>query len=154
MRSRLFLPAFFLASLAVLAAAVCKNKAEAPSAPVLESRGGGSVISGTLTVDPKLAWKISPSDVLFIIAKRTDGAGGPPVAVARYSDLKFPFKYSLSQDNVMMAGGTFEGKLNVSARVSKSGEAMGQMGDLSGVYPGNPVSVGESGIDFAINAVN
>ena len=74
--------------------------------------------------------------------------------MARYSDLKFPFKYSLSKDNVMMAGGAFAGKLNISARVSKSGEAMGQMGDLSGSYPGNPVSVGESGIDFAINAVN
>lgn len=142
----------FLAIILVVGA--CKNKTEAPKGPILESPAGGGTISGTLTISPKLVGKLAPTDVLFIIAKSADTTGGPPAAVARLSNLKFPLHYTLSQDNVMMSGLRFEGKANITARISKSGDAMGQMGDLSGTYPGNPATVGQAGVDFEINTVH
>lgn len=154
MRTRSLALCSLLIVLTVFSLPGCQKKKEGASGPVLENPGGGSSISGTITVEPKLAAKVETTDVLFVIAKSAEGGGGPPVAVGRYTDLKFPLHYSLSQENVMMSGLRFEGRVHISARISKSGDAMGQMGDLSGSYPGNPVSVGESGIDFAVTTVN
>lgn len=110
-------------------------------------------ISGTVTIDPALAKQVTPTDVLFITA-RVPAAGGTPgrmVAAKRMDSLKFPLKYTLTPQDVMM-GGPFQGKVNITARVKKSGSAgPPEPGDLEGQYAKNPATVGDQHVDILIN---
>ena len=113
---------------------------------------GGKTVSGTIAMSPALQAKLGASDALFIIARRADAPGGPPLAVKKIIGMKFPLDYSFAQEDVMMPGTPFDGKVNIVARIRKSGNAMTAMpGDMEGSYPKNPVSVGSKGIDFAID---
>lgn len=107
-------------------------------------------ISGTITVDPALVSHITDRDRLFIIARRVEG--GPPLAVQRIVEPRFPLKYWLTQEDVMMPGTAFTGEAVVVARIDKDGRAgPPQPGDLEGVFKGNPVLVGSQGVDIVID---
>jgi hypothetical protein len=96
--------------------------------------------------------KIDPQAVLFIIARQAGGAAGPPLAVKKIDSPKFPLDYSLGQDNVMMQGTPFAGKLNITVRLDKDGNpATRGAGDLTGEYKKNPVEVGTKNADIVIN---
>lgn len=113
--------------------------------------GGGPAITGTITVAPELAGRVGAAHVLFIIARR---GPGPPFAVKRIPDPRFPLSYRLGQENVMMAGTPFEGGVSLIARLSLAGGAgPAQPGDLEGEHPGQ-VTVGQSGVDILINHVH
>lgn len=108
-------------------------------------------ISGTITVDPKLKANIDPNAALFIIA-RPGGAGGPPLAVRKIDKPTFPLTYSLSQENVMMQGTPFTGKINITVRLDKDGNAVTRgAGDMSGDYKKNPAEVGAKNVDIVID---
>jgi cytochrome c-type biogenesis protein CcmH len=110
------------------------------------------VISGKITVDPKLQSKIDNSAALFLIARAANGAAGPPLAVKKIDKPKFPLAYSLGQENVMMQGTPFAGKINISARLDKDGNAMTrEAGNLLGDYQKNPVDVGSQGVDIVLD---
>jgi cytochrome c-type biogenesis protein CcmH len=112
----------------------------------------GQTISGKITIDAKLKDKIDPQAVLFIIARQAGGAAGPPLAVKKIDSPKFPLDYSLGQDNVMMQGTPFAGKLNITVRLDKDGNpATRGAGDLTGEYKKNPVEVGTKNADIVIN---
>lgn len=71
--------------------------------------------------------------VLFVIARR---GPGPPVAVKRIEDPRFPLAFRLSQADAM-AGATFEGELELVARLKMDGRAGSPApGDLEGKAPG------------------
>ena len=78
-------------------------------------------ISGKITIDPKLKANVDPNAALFIIARPAGGAGGPPLAVKKIDKPTFPLTYSLSQENVMMQGTPFTGKINITVRLDKDG---------------------------------
>jgi cytochrome c-type biogenesis protein CcmH len=105
-------------------------------------------------VDPKLQSKIDKSATLFLIARAPSGTAGPPLAVKKIDQPKFPVSYSLSQENVMIQGMTFSGKINVSARLDKDGNAMTrEAGNLLGAYKKNPVQAGSQNVDIALDEV-
>jgi len=116
---------------------------------VAPSSGGGKVLAGTIRITPRLAGRIAPGDVLFVIARR---GPGPPLAAKRIPSPVFPVSFRLGQEDVVMTGGSFQGEASVIARVKKGGAAgPAQPGDLEGAYPGNPVKIGGAAIEILID---
>jgi cytochrome c-type biogenesis protein CcmH len=111
-------------------------------------------ISGKITIDPKLKANVDPNAALFIIARPASGAGGPPLAVKKIDKPVFPLTYSLSQENVMMQGTPFTGKINLTVRLDKDGNPVTRTpGDMTGDYKKNPVDVGTKNVDVVIDQV-
>ncbi|HEX5607943.1 MAG TPA: hypothetical protein VFY96_15570, partial [Candidatus Binatia bacterium] len=111
-------------------------------------------ITGKITIDPKLKGSIDPNAALFIIARPASGAGGPPLAVKKIDRPSFPVDFTLSQENVMMPGISFAGKINITARLDKDGNPVTRTpGDISGDYKKNPIEVGTKNVDVMIDQV-
>jgi len=91
---------------------------------------------------------------LFIIARPAGSPGGPPLAVKKIDKPSFPLRYSLGQENVMMQGTLFAGKINISVRLDKDGNPTTRgAGDLTGEYKKNPVEVGAKSADVILDQV-
>jgi len=81
-------------------------------------------IRGRISIDPAVAADVAPGDVVFISAK---SANNPmPLAVLRRSAAELPFEFVLSDANSMVKGSGLSGagKLVVTAKISKSGDAL------------------------------
>jgi len=120
-------------------------KAEsAPAAPALAS------VSGTVTIAPALARSASAEDTLFVFAHGPEG-GGPPLAVLRARVRDLPLKFKL--DDSMSMSPQFKlsnaARVVVTARVSKSGTAVPQPGDMEGASA--PVALGAAGVAVNID---
>jgi cytochrome c-type biogenesis protein CcmH len=104
--------------------------AEAPAAPASAS-GNGPQLHVEVALDPKLAGKLAPGDVLFIYAK---AASGPPMplAIQRMDATKLPVTVTLTDGMGMLPSMKLSQfpQVVIGARVSKSGNAMPQSGDL------------------------
>jgi cytochrome c-type biogenesis protein CcmH len=112
----------------------------------------GESISGKITIDPKLKGKIDPQAALFIIARPAGGAAGPPLAVKKIDKPTFPLNYSLGQENVMMQGMPFTGKINITVRLDKDGNPTTRgAGDMTGEYKKNPAEVGAKNVDVVVD---
>ena len=132
--------------------------ASAPTSVAAAPRASGAVasgtsVSGTVTLSPALAGKAGPTDTVFIFAR---AAQGPrmPLAVLRARVKDLPLKYSLDDSMAMAPTARISGaaQVIVGARISKSGNAIPQPGDLSGESA--PVAPGASGVANTIgNAV-
>lgn len=119
--------------------------AEAASATAAENAStpestAGPQLRVEVSLDPKLAAKIAPGDVLFIYAK---AASGPPMplAIQRMDAGKLPVTVTLTDGMGMLPSMKLSqfAQVVVGARVSKSGNAMPQSGDLQVLSP--PVAV-------------
>ncbi|MCZ6547444.1 MAG: hypothetical protein O6837_04900, partial [Deltaproteobacteria bacterium] len=127
-----------------------------PAAPVQSEQlvTGSSRIEGTISVDPKLKAKLDSRDALYIIVRSAGSAGGPPLAVKKVERPVFPLSYSLGPENMMMSGRPFSGKVDVSVRLDKDGNAMTRdPGSLKGDYEKNPVEIGSQRVDIIIDQV-
>jgi hypothetical protein len=94
----------------------------------------GASIAGTVTVAPNLQSRAA-GGVLFVIA-RSAAADHRILAVRREDNVKFPFKFRLSGEDAMIAGTAFAGPLDVTVRLSKSGDAAAAKGDIEGTARG------------------
>lgn len=111
-------------------------------------------ISGKITVDQQLAPSLKPTDVLFIIVRSQQA--GPPTAVKRIVNPKFPLEYVVGPEDAMMGGSADfspSTPLTVAARLSRTGDAMPATGDIEGTYKDNPAKAGTGGIDILIDRV-
>ncbi|CAN5906002.1 c-type cytochrome biogenesis protein CcmI [soil metagenome] len=114
--------------------------------------GQAGRITGTVHLAPELAAKVAPGDTLFIFAR---AAQGPrmPLAILRVPVGAWPVTFQLDDTQAMSP----ELKLSkfdqviVGARISRSGNAMPQPGDLSG--QGAVVSSSASGVMVTIGSV-
>jgi cytochrome c-type biogenesis protein CcmH len=90
-------------------------------------------ISGTVEVVSKLAPRAAAGATLFIYAKQPN-APGPPLAVLRMQAEHWPVAFTLNDANAMVPGRNLSNAQNVQieARISKSGDALPQSGDLVG----------------------
>ena len=120
-----------------------------PAAPARQT-GQSRAISGTVTLAPSLAGKGSPSDVLFVFAREV---GGPPmpVSIVRATRKDLPFTFQLDDSTSPMPSRKLSsaGPVVIVARLSKSGQAMPQNGDLEGTS--QPVQSGVDGITVVID---
>jgi cytochrome c-type biogenesis protein CcmH len=126
------------------APATTRDSAPVQSAPKFR-------LAGTVSLAPALAAKASPEDPVFIFAR---AAGGPPMplAVLRKTVKELPLEFTLDDSSAMMAEGKLAaiGEVIVGARVSRSGNAAPQSGDLQGLS--RPVRIGATGISVVIDA--
>jgi tetratricopeptide (TPR) repeat protein len=113
-----------------------------------------AVISGKITLPDDLKSQLDPNAALFIIARPASGAAGPPLAVKKIDKPRFPLAYSLGQENVMMQGTQLSGKITLSARLDKDGNAMTrEAGNITGEYRNNPVDIGSQNVDIALDQI-
>jgi len=107
------------------------NAAPAVAASPDRSATGGTV-AGTVELAPAIAARAAPGDTLYVFA-RAPGSR-MPVAVLRAPAGSWPRSFELD-DSMSMAGGTklsAAPSVNLEARVSHSGNATPQPGDLVG----------------------
>jgi cytochrome c-type biogenesis protein CcmH len=110
----------------------------APAATAAASRDAAAAVDAAgprlqveVALDPKLKDKLSPQDVLFVYAK---AANGPPMplAIQRMSASKLPVTLELTDGMGMLPNMKLSQfpQVIIGARVSKSGNAVAQSGDL------------------------
>ncbi len=125
--------------------------AEAPT-PVKPTGQAGQprMIRGTVTMAPGLAGKGAPTDTLFVFARETSGPP-MPVSIVRATRKDLPFTFQLDDSTSPMPSRKLSsaGPVVIVARLSKSGQAMPQSGDLEGTS--QPVQSGVDGISIVID---
>ena len=115
------------------ASASAENASPAAQTPATGA-GTGPRITVKVTLDPKLKDKVAAGDVLFVYAK---AASGPPMplAIARLSAAQLPTEVTLTDSMGMLPSMRLSQfpQVIVGARISKSGNALAQSGDLQTV---------------------
>jgi cytochrome c-type biogenesis protein CcmH len=88
-------------------------------------------IRGTVDIDPSVQSRVTPGMTLFVFARAAEG-GGPPLAVLRTQPSKWPVAFQLDDSLAMLPSRRLSAfdRVIVEARLSKSGQAMAQSGDL------------------------
>jgi len=111
--------------------------AAAPAAASAARPAAGTSVSGTVTLDPALAAQAAPGDAVFVFARAANGSR-MPLAVQRAQVKDLPLAFKLDDSMAMAPGMTLSSatQLTVGARISKSGTAIAQPGDLSGEITG------------------
>lgn len=124
-------------------------KAAAP-APAVAAAAGGNV-SGTVELDPALKGKAGPDDTVMIIA-RLPGSRMPLAAVrVRAADLPVKFTLDDSQSMNPQSPISAAAEVEIEARISKSGMAKAEPGDL--ISATQKVKVGTRGIALRVAQV-
>jgi cytochrome c-type biogenesis protein CcmH len=90
-------------------------------------------VSGMVRLSPALAASAAPDDAVFVFARAAEGPR-MPLAVLRKQVKDLPLRFELNDSMAMTPGRELSSveRVVVGARVSKSGTAMPQAGDLEG----------------------
>lgn len=101
-------------------------------------------VAGIVSLDAGLSTQVAPTDTLFIVARGVGPDGVVqriPLAVDRRSVGAWPVRFTLDDSMAMSPNARLSGfaSVQVSARISRSGDAMPQPGDLYAVATVVPV---------------
>ena len=109
-------------------------------------------VVGKVSLSPELADQVSPSDTLFIFARAVDGPP-MPLAIIRAQASELPREFILDESLAMMPTMSMANfsEVVVGARISKTGDAMPQSGDLHVLS--EPVVVGTKDLVLSIDSV-
>jgi cytochrome c-type biogenesis protein CcmH len=109
-------------------------------------------LRGTVSLSPKVKERAAPDDTVFIFARAAEGPP-MPLAIVRKRVRDLPLQFSLDDSMAMAPGMRISAfpRVVVAARVSKSGEAKPQPGDLQGASA--PVANDADGIRVVIDSV-
>ena len=119
------------------AAQLAGETASAPSASSAVSIAasaafsGDAEVTGTVSIDGRLAARVPAGSTLFIYAKSADSPG-PPLAVLRQTAGSWPVAFRLDDSLAMIPARKLSqfDRIIVEARISKSGQATPAPGDL------------------------
>lgn len=131
-----------------------KSAAAAPSATAPAAApsalAAGRSVSGTVALAPALVRLARADDTVFIFARAANG-GRMPLAILRKQVRDLPIQFTLDDSLSMSPAAKLSGASSVvvSARISKSGEALPQPGDLAGQAA--PVALGATGVRVEIS---
>ena len=114
--------------------------------------GEKKALQGSVRLSPALKDKAAPDDTVFIYARAAEGPQ-MPLAVQRVKVRDLPAKFSLNDAMAMAPGMAISAhpRVVVTARVSRSGQAAPQPGDLQGAS--KPVASDASGVTVLIDSV-
>jgi cytochrome c-type biogenesis protein CcmH len=93
----------------------------------------GKSVTGSVSVAPQIASKITGTETLFIFARAENGPR-VPLAVVRASARELPMKFALDDSQSMAPGMNISSAqaLRIEARISRAGKATPEPGDLEG----------------------
>lgn len=126
----------------------------APNTPSIDAKAlAKTAISGRVELAPALRAKAAQGTTVFIFARAVNGPR-MPLAVKRITVADLPFDFSLDDSMAMQPGHGISSaaELRIEVRVSKSGQAMPQPGDLTGASA--PIKPGAKGIHIVVDTVN
>jgi cytochrome c-type biogenesis protein CcmH len=108
--------------------------ADSKAADLKTAVTSGVAVRGEIVLSNALRTKVPAGLTLYILAKSVDSPGAP-VAVLRTTTGSWPVKFELNDTLAMFPERKLStaGKVTVEARISKSGQATPQSGDLQGV---------------------
>ena len=134
------------------ASAKAAAPAPGPAAPSQDAKAAAGTIAGRVAVASALAPKLALTDTVFVFARAVDGPR-VPLAVLRFAASELPRDFVLDDSMSMAPGAKLSAASNVvvEARVSKSGNALPQPGDLTGRSPA--VRPGTAGMKITIDQV-
>jgi cytochrome c-type biogenesis protein CcmH len=133
-----------------------KANASASSAPAsggsnanANALSSGLNVTGQITLAAALKAKASPNDAVFVYATLANG-DRMPLAIFKTTVSQLPMNFTLDDSTAMMPERKLStaGEVLVKVRVSKSGNAIPQPGDLTGSV--GPVKVGSKGLKLEI----
>ena len=134
--------------------AEARAKAGVPAAPSVAKADAKPHpgLRGTVRLSQKLRDKLSPGDTLFVFARAAEGPP-MPLAILRRTAGELPLEFALNDAMAMAPGLHLSAfpRIVVTARVSKSGDAKAQPGDLQGAS--KPVANDAKGVVVEINEV-
>ena len=117
-----------------------------PPAPV-----AGASVEGTVALGPQMQGKAAATDTVFIFARAAEGPR-MPLAIMRLQVKDLPAKFRLDDTQAMSPALKLSNfpEVVVGARVSKSGSATPQSGDLQGTS--QKIKVGASNVAIVIDS--
>ncbi|MBC5764040.1 c-type cytochrome biogenesis protein CcmI [Ramlibacter albus] len=133
--------------------AQAQQAASTQTAPAQASAPSGAAqIDGTVDVAPAIKARIPRGATLFVFARAVDGPR-MPLAIVKVPVGEMPYKFRLDDASAMAAQFKLSGQREVmlGARISASGNATPQSGDLMGTL--GPVKVGARDVKLAIDGV-
>lgn len=107
-------------------------------------------VSGTVALAPALASGVGPEDTVFVYARPADGSR-MPLALVRAKAKELPLVFTLDDSTAMLPTRKLSDHTDVlvGARVSKSGNATPQAGDLEATP--SAAKLGASGLNLVID---
>ena len=127
-------------------------RASSPSASAPAAAAAPARVSGTVTIGASLKARLQPDDTLFVFARAAEGRG-MPLAILRKQARDLPLQFTLDDSHAMGPGSGLSTarRVVIGARISRSGQAMPQSGDLEGLSA--PVDVGSPDVRVEISRV-
>jgi cytochrome c-type biogenesis protein CcmH len=113
---------------------------------------GKERITGTVTLSEALKSKANPDDLLFVLARATEGPP-MPLAVIRKRVKDLPLQFTLDDSMAMSPQMKLSGfdKIVLVARISKNGDPMPHPGDLQGMSA--VLKPGSTGVKLGIDSM-
>lgn len=102
--------------------------------PAVSAPAPGESVAGTVTLAPALRSKAPAGAALYLIARSAKDR--QIVAVRKEDAPTFPHAFELTAHDAMTHGVPFAGALEITARLSRSGDAAPAPGDLEGRVAG------------------
>ncbi len=124
-----------------------------PADPGPATAAAGKTVSGQIDLAPELKAKLAKGDIMFVLARATDGPKMPLAVLRIGAPAVWPHAYSLTDAMAMTSGmslSSFE-SVTIEARISKAGDAVLKPGDFVGVS--TAVKPSASKVNITINKV-
>lgn len=133
-----------------LQAGIAESKSHLAGKPAATASAGKERLSGEVSLADALRGKVRPDDAVFVFAR---AASGPrmPLAIVKIKVADLPYKFAFDDSMAMMPDMTLSrfAEVVVGARVSRSGSATPQAGDLEGSSA--KVAPGRDGVHVTID---
>ena len=119
------------------------------TASVSSGAQAGLNITGRISLAAALKDRASPTDMVYVYASPANG-DRMPLAIFKSTVAKLPLNFTLDDSTAMLPERKLSGagEVILKARISKSGNAIPQSGDLTGTL--GPVKVGAKGVMLEI----
>lgn len=106
----------------------------------------------SVSVDPRMIGAIHPEDIVFVFMKSIGGQAAPLAAIKKHAK-DLPFTVNLGNQQSMLRGNqlTKGMRVQIIAKISKSGDPLARNGDLRGISKPIVIKPDMNPVDISIN---